>query len=79
MTEVNNTPEQATAMIEAQLKRRFDLIENVEFRKVAIELCKKLGVTASEWNENKADILLFFANEYCGIENKEGLNGRFTA
>lgn len=57
-------------LIKAELKRRTDLVECLEFRKSSIELAKKLGITAKEWNENKMLILLMFANEFCAIENK---------
>ena len=73
------TNTEAQNYIDKALQRRFDLVENEEFRKAAVELAKKLGVTAKEWNENKIDILLHFANEYCGIEDSEGVKGRFTA
>ena len=60
----------ATEMITAEMKRRTDLVECLEFRKSAVELAKKLGITAKEWNENKMAILLMLANEFCSIENK---------
>jgi hypothetical protein len=56
--------------IESEFKRRMDLMENREFRELCIEGAKKLGITAQEWNENKVGILMFFANEFCGLENK---------
>lgn len=56
--------------IETEMKRRTDLIESESFRKTAIEICKQIGITAKEWNENKAGILMMLANEYCGIENQ---------
>ena len=60
----------ATEFIQKEYKRRTDLIEDVKFREMCIELAKKLGITADEWNENKATLLLYFANECCAIENK---------
>ncbi len=60
----------ATEMIKAEMKRRTDLVECLEFRQSAVELAKKLGITAKEWNENKMPILLMLANEFCSIENK---------
>jgi hypothetical protein len=59
-----------TITVKSELKRRFDLAENLEFRKLAIEFCKKTGITSKEWNDNKAQILLFLANKFCGIENE---------
>ena len=57
--------------IESEMQRRMDLIENADFRKLCVEYAKKLGITAEEWNQNKVGILMFFANEICGMENKE--------
>ena len=34
---------------------------NPEFIKASAETCKKIGVTAEEWNENKMPILMKFA------------------
>jgi len=59
-----------TITIESEMKRRTDLFENVEFRKLCINAAKKLGITAKEWNENKAMLCLYFANEMCRIENE---------
>ena len=56
--------------IQSEIKRRTDLIENEDFRKLCIKAAKELGITAKEWNENKAMLLFFFANQMCGIENK---------
>jgi hypothetical protein len=60
----------ATEMINAEMKRRTDLVECLEFRTKCVEVAKKLGITAEEWNKNKVGILLFMANEFCAIENK---------
>ena len=59
----------AQDFINAEMKRRTDLVESEEFRNKCVEVAKKLGITPKEWNENKAAILLFMANEYCKIEN----------
>jgi hypothetical protein len=56
--------------IETEWKRRTDLIENPEFVKLCVEYAKQLGVTAKEWNENRAGLLMFFANEICAKENQ---------
>ena len=61
---------QAQTTIKAEFKRRMDLVNCPDFRKFAADAAKKLGVTAQEWNQNKAAILLMLANEACGIENK---------
>lgn len=60
----------AETMIRAELKRRMDLVNNVEFRKLAAVAAEKLGITAKEWNENKAGILMLMANEAISQENK---------
>jgi hypothetical protein len=60
----------ATEMIKAEIKRRTDLVECLEFRKLAVEFAKKMGITAEEWNENKMPILLMLANEFCARENQ---------
>jgi hypothetical protein len=60
--------------IKTEYQRRLDLVNDVNFRKSCVELVKKLGITAEEWNENKAMLLLYFANEFCGIENKINKN-----
>ena len=57
--------------IESELKRRMDLVEDPKFRQIAIEAAKKLGITAEEWNTNRAGLLLMFANEICSLENKQ--------
>ena len=56
--------------IETEWKRRTDLIENPEFVKLCVEYAKKLGVSAKEWNEHRAGLLMFFANEMCAKENQ---------
>ena len=56
--------------IQSEFKRRTDLIDNPEFRKLAVKAAKELGITAEEWNTNKVALLMFFANELCSIENK---------
>ena len=62
-----------TVTIESEFKRREDLINSESFRLKAIEICKQMGITAQEWNENKAGILMYLANEACAIQNKLGI------
>lgn len=64
------TDAQGKELIKAELKRRFDLINNKEFVNICIDTVKRLGMTAKEWNKNKAPLLMMFANEAIGIENK---------
>ena len=66
MTTKNET---AKAIIKAEVKRRFDFINDKEFIKMCAENAERIGITAKEWNDNKAGILLMFANEFCHIEN----------
>lgn len=56
--------------IKEELKRREDLVMDIEFRKIVAKHAEKIGITADEWNNNKMPILLYFANEFCSIENK---------
>lgn len=58
------------ATIESETKRRTDLVEDVNFRTICAKAAREMGFTAKEWNDNKAIICLFFANEVCAIENK---------
>lgn len=65
------TQEQVNEMVETEIKRRFDLVEDSEFRSIMADFCKENNLcTAKEWNENRAEILLFLANKVCGIENE---------
>lgn len=56
--------------IKAELKRREDLVMDIEFRNIVAKHAEKIGITANEWNNNKMPILLYFANQFCSIENK---------
>jgi len=56
--------------VQSEWQRRIDLIENPEFITKCITLAKEIGITSKEWNENKAIILLMFANKYCQVENE---------
>lgn len=60
----------ATEMIQAETKRRTDLVYNESFRADCAKLAEKVGITAEEWNANKAMICMMFANEVCKIENQ---------
>lgn len=57
--------------IKTELNRRTELAQNPAFIKMAAAAAPKMGITAKEWNENKAAILLMMANEICKIENRE--------
>ena len=67
---LNKHPMTTQITIESEFKKRTDLIENAEFRAKVAEYCKQIGMTAKDWNENKAGILMMMANEVCGLENK---------
>lgn len=60
----------AQEMIQTELKRRNDLVECLQFRKQAVKIAKKFGITSDEWNKNKMAILLMLANEFCKKENE---------
>jgi|688.fasta_scaffold1543894_1 hypothetical protein len=60
----------AKQMIKNEMDLRMSIVNDKEFRLQAVEVAKKLGLTAQEWNENKAMILLFMANEMISMDNK---------
>lgn len=57
-------------MIDAEFQRRVELVENPEFISKMVVLAKQIGISANEWNENKAAILMMFANQYCQLQNE---------
>jgi hypothetical protein len=57
--------------IQTEMKRREDLVNDLSFRTKCAEMAKQIGITAKEWNENKMFIIMTWANEYCGFENKQ--------
>ena len=69
-TTKNNNNMENQNFFESEWKRRENLVMDIKFRKAAVKAAKSMGITAKEWNENKAVLLLFFANQYCAIENK---------
>ena len=58
-----------TITIKSELKRRMDLVNDINFRESCAKHSKLIGVTPKEWNENKAIIILKFANDFCSFEN----------
>ena len=56
--------------IETEWKRRMELVESPAFIELCVNAAKQLGITAKEWNENRAQLVLFFANEMCAKENQ---------
>jgi len=56
--------------VKSEMKRRMDLVNDKSFREVCAKHAKQIGITPKEWNENKAMILLKFANDFCSMENK---------
>ncbi len=56
--------------VKTEMKRRMDLVNDKSFREVCAKHAKAIGITPKEWNENKAMILLKFANDFCSMENK---------
>lgn len=69
----NNTKRKKTmkTTIKSELKRRMDLVNDINFREICAKHSELIGITPKEWNENKAIIIMKFANDFCGIENKE--------
>ena len=70
MTQVSTT--NPNEFIKNEMELRMKLVENPDFIKQCINVAKQMGITAQEWNKNKAVILLHFANEVIGIDNKNG-------
>jgi hypothetical protein len=60
----------AKKMIETEFERRMKLVEDESFRTKAIEVCKAVGISPSEWNQNKGLICLYIANMVCKLENE---------
>ena len=60
----------ATEMIQTEMKRRTDLVYDEAFRTSCAKIAKEVGITAEEWNSNRAAICLLMANEVCRIENQ---------
>jgi hypothetical protein len=60
----------AQEFIKKEMDLRVKLVHNPNFIKACIEVAKKIGITANEWNNNKAAILLFMANEAISKDNK---------
>lgn len=72
---------QAKQFIENEMNLRVKLVNDPKFIKQSVEVAKRIGITANEWNENKAAILLYFANETLKIdrENGDALRTNLTA
>ena len=60
----------ANELVKNEMNLRMSLINDEKFRIEAVEVAKQLGFTAQEWNENKAMILLFMANEMIAMDNR---------
>lgn len=60
----------AQEFINKEMDLRLKLVHNPNFITVCIEIAKKMGITAEEWNNNKAALLLFMANEVISKDNK---------
>ena len=58
--------------LKKEWQRRMNLVENEEFRKSCLKISEKIGISQNEWNQNKAFIWLYFANEVCKYENENG-------
>jgi hypothetical protein len=63
---------QAEQFIENEMDLRTKLVNNPKFIKQSVEVAKKIGITASEWNKNKIAILMYFANQALIIDRENG-------
>ena len=59
----------AEEFINEELDVRFKLVQDKTFRELCVKVCKELGITAAEWNANRADICLYIANQFIGLDN----------
>ena len=59
----------AEEFINEELDVRFKLVQDKIFRELCVKVCKELGVTAADWNANRADICLYIANQFIGLDN----------
>ena len=57
--------------IQNEMSLRTKLVEDINFRKICIKVCKQLGISAKEWNANKMAICLYLANEVIAKDNRE--------
>jgi hypothetical protein len=62
----------AEQFIENEMEFRMAIIKDELFIKNSIKVCKKMGLTAQDWNENKAGILMTFANELVKMDGQTG-------
>ena len=56
--------------LESEFDRRWKCVNDEKFREMCAEVCRENGITEQEWNENKAVILMRFANQGCRIQNE---------
>ncbi len=59
----------AEEFINEEMDVRFKLVQDKIFRELCVKVCKELGITAAEWNANRADICLYIANQFIGLDN----------
>jgi hypothetical protein len=64
----------ANNIVEIETEKRTALAYNSQFIKTSIKLAKKLGISAEEWNKNKAFILMTFAHEAVKMMQDNGLD-----
>lgn len=48
---------------EDRIEKIIDIAQDPEFIKLSARAAKKMGITAEEWNNNRAAILMDFAHE----------------
>lgn len=62
----------AQEFIGKELDLRSKIATDPNFVKICVNVAKKVGITADEWNKNKAVLLLYFANIVISEDNKQG-------
>lgn len=60
---MNTSTTSAEQFINEQMELRMNLIYNPEFVQKCIEYVQSIGMSAQHWNENRAGILMWMANE----------------
>jgi len=62
----------AQEFIDKELDLRTKIATDPNFINTCVNVAKKVGITAEEWNENKAVLLMYFANIVISEDNKKG-------
>ena len=57
--------------MKVQMQRRIELLKNKKFRELCAKTAKEIGITPEEWDNNKPQLLIHFANEACKMEDED--------